>query len=81
MLRKFLRTEVLLPALVWAAAGDIDEASARLPFALAGLGVVLAVGGLGLRMYAPHPLSPSPTRGEGSTIRSQRCGVWCACPC
>ncbi len=38
--------EVLLPALVWAAAGGIDEAAARLPFAVANVLAVLAVAAL-----------------------------------
>ena len=54
-------SEVLLPALMWATTGGIDEATARLPFALAGLGAVLAVGALGMAMGNFPPL-----RGEGA---------------
>ena len=43
--------EVLLPALMGAAAGGIDEATARLPFAVAGVAAVLALGALGWRMF------------------------------
>ena len=45
--------EVLLPALMGAAAGGIDEATARLPFAVAGVAAVLALGALGWRMFGP----------------------------
>ena len=62
--------EVLLPALVWATAGGIDEATARLPFALAGLGVVLAVGALGMALEASPPVL-----GEGPGVRSVIVGL------
>ncbi|MDQ3249199.1 MAG: glycosyltransferase family 39 protein, partial [Chloroflexota bacterium] len=42
--------EVLLPAVVFSLVGRLDEASARLPFAVANLAVLLAVFALGRRM-------------------------------
>lgn len=43
--------EILLPTLVYAAQMQIDEAQARLPFALASLGGLVAVWVLGWRMF------------------------------
>jgi hypothetical protein len=45
--------EILAPAAILALTGQIDEASARLPFALAGLVALLAVWSLGWRLLNP----------------------------
>ena len=77
--------EVLLPALMGAAAGGIDEATARLPFAVAGVATVLALGALGWRMFGPEssrlcPRSSAANSEEGRhgrlPLRDAVLGVW-----
>jgi 4-amino-4-deoxy-L-arabinose transferase-like glycosyltransferase len=45
--------EILVPAGVWALTGAINEAAARLPFTLAGLGALLAIAALAGRWFGP----------------------------
>ncbi|MEZ4705743.1 MAG: hypothetical protein R3A44_00975 [Caldilineaceae bacterium] len=45
--------EILLPTLIYAVTGQIDEATARLPFALANFGALLALFLLGRRLFGP----------------------------
>ncbi len=53
--------EVLMPALVWAATDGIDEASARLPFALMNVAAVLGIGALAWRLFS---------RGSSESLRA-----------
>ncbi|HID64073.1 MAG TPA: hypothetical protein EYP49_15245, partial [Anaerolineae bacterium] len=53
MLHKKGPGEILLPAAFWTLSGQIDEGSARLPFALASLTAMFAVFLLGWRMLGP----------------------------
>ncbi|MCB0043928.1 MAG: glycosyltransferase family 39 protein [Caldilineaceae bacterium] len=45
--------EILIPLLHFSLAGPIDEGAARLPFALAGIAMLAAVGVLGVRLFGP----------------------------
>ncbi len=45
--------EILLPTLIYALTGHLTEATARLPFALAGLAGIVAIFVLGWRMFHP----------------------------
>ncbi|MFN8484819.1 MAG: hypothetical protein U0768_17435 [Anaerolineae bacterium] len=68
--------EVLMPALMWAAADGIDETSARLPFALMNAAAVLAIGALAWRLFSASPpvslrASAKQSPGEG-LLRSAR---------
>ncbi len=53
MLHKKGPTEILLPTAIYSATGVLNEATARLPFALAGVVALFAVWLLGWRIFSP----------------------------
>jgi len=52
--RKKGPAEILLPMMVWRLTGTLDESTARLPFAVAGLSMVLATYLIGRKMAGEH---------------------------